>query len=369
MRIRFGMAGAALLLGGWLPLAAAGEPTVRVEPFGAAPGWQGPQKVQADARGRVFLLRGETLEVYPVEKNGVLGKPAKLEAAHSLNAPVIDAAMGPGPGDWLLRLPLEVRWFVDGKEKVLPPLPWRPWSVGYLRNTPVVGVLPQPAPVNGMVINHPGEETPATGPAVMELSGDRWSVLVEDARPARQDANAAVESCGRTLLGDREGKLWAARNYAYVLDRYSPAGHRLLRLEVDKGKVAHRDEKTAAVPAEVRPEDRKRFRPFLGILKISDLTEGLDHRIYLLVQEEKGVALDRYDTAQSSLERVQLGLDLTGNATLAAGRDALYLAAHSGDGGRWKIAWEELDRARWKKITVDAEAPAPEPPQPAPTRH
>jgi hypothetical protein len=212
-----------------------------------------------------------------------------------------------------------------------------------------------------MEIRHQGEEAPSTAPAVMELSGDRWSVLVEDARPAQQDGNSAVESCARTVLGDREGKLWTARNYAYVLDRYSPAGHPLLKVEVDKGKVTHRDAKTATVPAEVRTADRTRFRPFLAVQRISDLIEGLDHRIYLLVQGERGVALDRYDPAEPSLERVELGLDLTGNATLAAGRDALYLAAHSGDHGRWRISWDGLDRARWKKVTVDGELQRPIP--------
>ena len=204
-------AGAALLLAGWATLAAAGEPGLHVERFGGALTWQGPQKVQADAKGTVFLLRGDILEVYPVLKSAALGKPVKLEAAQSLNGPVIDAAMGSGPGDWLLRLPLEVRWFVDGKEKALPPLPWKPWSVGYVRGTPVVGVLPQPAPVNGMEIRHLDEEPPSTAPAVMGLSGDRWSVLVEDARPAQQDGNSAVEAGARTVLGDRAGKLWTAR--------------------------------------------------------------------------------------------------------------------------------------------------------------
>ena len=142
------IASAALLLAGWLVLPAAGETVLHAEPFGAAPGWQGPQKVQADTRGNVFLLRGDTLEVYPVLKDATLGKPLKLEAAHSLNGPLIDAAMGSGPGDWLIRLPLEVRWFVGGKEKVMPALPWKPWSVAYVRGTPVVAVLPQQAPVD-----------------------------------------------------------------------------------------------------------------------------------------------------------------------------------------------------------------------------
>jgi hypothetical protein len=345
------LAVAALLIGG--ALAAAGEPGGRVEAFGAVPSWQGPQKVQADAKGSVFLLRGDTLEVYPVSKKGLLGEPSRLETARSLDGPVLDAAMGSGPGDWLIRLPREVRWFVSGKEKSLPPLPWQPWSVGFLRGTPIVSVLPKAAPVNGMVIRSHEAEEPARAPAVLELSGDRWSVLVEEAPPAGQDTNAIVESCGRALLGDRAGKLWTARTYAYVLDRYSPAGHRLLRVEVDKGKVTHKTAKDLGTPAELRPEDRARFHPFLGVLKVSRLAEGLDHRIYLLVQGDKGVSLDRYDPAESKLERISLGIELPGNATLAAGRDALYLAAHSGDHGRWRISWDELDQAKWKPVRVD----------------
>jgi hypothetical protein len=341
----------------WILLAAAGksEQGATVDSFGVAPLWQGPQKVQADGKGRVFLLRGDTLQVYPVTKNGVLGEPMRLETARSLDGPVLDAAMGSGPGNWLLRLPFEVRWFVDGKEKVLPPLAWMPASVAYLRDTPVVSVIPRPAPVNGMVIVHHGEP-PATAPAVLALSGDRWSVLVEETPPAQQDANTLTESGSRSILGDREGKLWAARNYAYVLDRYSPAGRRLGRIVVEKGKATHREAREVGVPAEVRSEDRARFRPFLGVQKVSDLAEGLDHRIYLLVQEENGAAIDRYDPARSSLDRLDLNLQLPGNATLAAGRDALYLAAHSGDRGRWKLSWDELDRASWKNISLEDES-------------
>ncbi len=349
---------AASLLLAWATLAA-GEPGARVETFGASPAWLGPQKVQADAQGNVFLLRGDTLEVYPISKKGELGEPSRLEPARSLDGPVLDAAMGSSPGDWLIRLPREVRWFVSGKEKTLPPLPWQPWSVTFLHGTPVVGVLPKKAPVNGMAIRPSEEEAPQKVAAVLELSGDRWSALVEEASPAGQDTNAVVESCGRTLLGDRQGKLWTARNYAYVLDRYSPAGHRLLRVEVDKGKVDHKQEKDVPPPPEVRSGDRAHFHPFLGVLKVSRLTEGLDHRIYLLVQGEKGPSLDRYDPTESTLERTSLDVQLPGNATLAAGRDALYLVAHSGDHGRWRISWEELDQAAWKPVHVDGEAPPP----------
>jgi hypothetical protein len=362
MRLRWTL-GALLLLGGWASIRAADNvKVIPVERFGASPAWQAPQKVQADAQGRVYLLRTDTLEVFPVGKAGALGNPTKLEAATPLNAPVLDAAMGPGgPGDWLLRLPLEVRWFVAGQEKSLPPLSWRPWGVGYLRTTPVVSVVPLPAPVNGIVVRHPGDEGPSRAPAVLELSGDRWSELVTEPWPAQRDANTLTESLARLLLGDRSGKLWAAHLYGYVLERYNSAGRSLSKLQVDQGRVEHVQANDVSVSAEVRPDDRPHFQPFLGVSKLTALAEGPDHRIYLLVQPGKGedsLHLDRYDPAQDTLERVTLGVQLTGRASLAAGREGLYLVGHGGDQGRWHVSWDRLDAADWKAVPVDG-APRP----------
>ncbi|MFY9823478.1 MAG: hypothetical protein WAM82_19005 [Thermoanaerobaculia bacterium] len=358
--------GALLLVGSQVVAGADSEKkVVAVERFGGAPSWTGPQKIQADGAGHVFLLRADTLEIYPLGKGGRLGEPTKLEAASPINEPVLDAAMGPGgPGDWLLRLPQEVHWFVEGKEKPLPPLSWRPWGVGYIRSTPVVSVLPLPAPVNGIVVRRQGQEGPAAAPVVMALDGDRWSPLVEVAWPEQRDTGSLTESCARLLLGDRAGKLWAARTYGYVLERYSAAGRPLSKVLVDKGKVEHKLAKEAAVPSEVREADRGRFRPFLGMFKISDLTEGLDHRIYLLVQAgkgDKGMYLDRYDPAQSLLERVTLGVQAEGMATLAAGRDGLYLVGHGGDQGRWRVSWELLDQAEWKPVLAEDDSAPPRP--------
>lgn len=351
-----------LLIGTWIPAAfAADGQVVPVERFGASPAWAGPQKIQADAQGRVFLLRADTLEVFPVGKGGVLGEPTKLEATTPINAPVLDAAMGPGgPGDWLLRLPMEVRWFVEGKEKSLPPLSWRPWGVGYLRSTPVVSVVPLPAPVNGIVVIHHGEEGPARAPVILELSGDRWSELVTDPWPQQRDANTLTESCARLLLGGRDGKLWAAHNFGYVLERYSSAGRPLSNVQVDRGRIEHVESKDVKIPSEVRQDDRGHFRPFLGVSKLSAIAEGLDHRIYLLVQPGKGgngIDLDRYDPATDLLERVQLGVQMEGRLTMAAGREGLDLVGHAGDQGRWRVSWDVLDQAKWKPVTGRSDPP------------
>jgi hypothetical protein len=122
------------------------------------------------------------------------------------------------------------------------------------------------------------------------------------------------------------------------------------------GRRAARD---VPAPSEVPAADRAHFHPFLGVLRISDLTEGPDHRIYLAVQGDKGLSLDRYDPAQGTLERIDVNLTAPGYMSLAAGRDALYIAAARGDEGRWRISWEDLDGAMWKKVDVKGEVPPP----------
>jgi hypothetical protein len=339
----------------------AGKPGVVAEPFGAGDPWPAFQYARADAKGRVYVLRADTLEVYPVGKDGLFGEPSKLETARAESTPVLSAAMGDGPGEWMLLRPTGLQRFVDGKEKPLPPIPWEPYRVGYRRGSPVVSVLPWPAPVNGRVTLHKGKE-PSAGPVIMELNGDRWSVLVEEAWPAEPDHLAIREGFGRSLLGDREGKLWAARNYAYVLDRYSPSGRPLLQVKVENGQATH--PKDVAVPAELSAEDRKHFHAFVGVLKVPDLVEGPDHLIYLAVQNGgQGLALDRYDPAQGTLQRVELRLQVPGFLTLAAGRDALYLAAPRGDNGRWRIAWEALNQADWKTVSMNGAARQVPPPE------
>jgi hypothetical protein len=330
------------------------------ESFGVGIQWGATQAVQADRQGHVYLLRADTLEVYPVLKNGSLGKPAKLEAASSLQGPVLKAAMGDGPGDWLLCLPFQVRWFADGKEKPVPPLPWQPHGVGFLRGSPVVSVVARPAPMNGQVIRKVGEAPPASGPAVMTFDGERWSTVVEEDWPAARDSGEILESTARSVFGDRQGKLWMSRDYAYVLDRYSAAGRRLLRVETKAGGVIHQETKDVQAPSGLSASDRAHFHPVLGVLQIADLTEGPDHRIYLAVQGQKGLSIDRYDPTQAILERTDLGLEAPGYVSLAAGRDALYIAAPHGNQGRWRISWEDLDRAAWKRVAVKGEVLPPE---------
>src|SRR5436305_6248963 len=64
--------------------------------------WSAPQFVQADAHGNVFLLRGDTLQVYPILKSHALGDPVRL-ATTITSGPLLDAAMS-AHGAWMLAL-------------------------------------------------------------------------------------------------------------------------------------------------------------------------------------------------------------------------------------------------------------------------
>src|SRR3954468_5323064 len=96
---------------------------------GASPTWNGAQIVSADRAGHVFFFRGDTFEIYPVTKAGSLGEPVHLETTSSPNQMVHDAILSPSGDRWLVYGDLSVRLFVDGKEKTVPPIPWKPWSI------------------------------------------------------------------------------------------------------------------------------------------------------------------------------------------------------------------------------------------------
>src|SRR5215216_3123368 len=59
------------------PSFAAVSPSVR---------WEGPQFLEADRKGNVFLVRGSTLDVFPVKGNQ-LGKPKRLDLGYPPSEP------------------------------------------------------------------------------------------------------------------------------------------------------------------------------------------------------------------------------------------------------------------------------------------
>jgi hypothetical protein len=372
VRRRAGMSRISLLLfvSGLLfnaALAAAAIAPVPLPVKESTPEWDGAQFVQSDRAGNVFFLRANTFEVYPVTKRGDFADAVRLHPMDERTGYIHSAVLSADGDQWLLYADFSVRLFVDGKEKPLPPLKWNPWGVGFLRDTPFVAVIPRPLDS----IRH----LPATMevPWLLELDQDGWSPVT--AAQAMDVAgmlksgkmNDSISERAVFLKDDKDGKLWVAHQYGYRLQRFSPSGRQLLEITVDGGTVQHKQEskeESAGVevklhgdrenPTEATRDGRTEkatYFPFTGQHTLLGMTQGLNGCLYLLVRTQgEGVALDRYDPTRVALERLPLQLEIGDAVTMAAGRDALYLAAGDGRKGRWRIAWDVLDLAHWQKI-------------------
>jgi hypothetical protein len=322
---------------------------IRPEPALAGPTWEGSQFVRADRKGKIFLFRGDGFQVYPQAADGTLGEPVRLEPTAERASMVLDAVLSPAGDQWLVNADSGARLFVSGKEKALPPLYWRPWSVGFLRNTPVVAVVP--IPVGGFNLDL---ENLSEVPWLYSLGNGQWETVVEqrdltgkDVAQARRERKDVVADSAIFLSADHSGKLWIGRQYAYRVERWSPSGRPLDEIVVDGGKVEekkYREENGSKMP--------KDYHRFTAKAAIRDLVEGTDHRMYFLVTRPDGaLVLDRYDSTLAALERVPLDVTKKSSRfTLAAGKEGLYLAAWNGRDGRWRIPWEILEEADWQKV-------------------
>lgn len=365
MQIR---AGILLCLIGLFAGASSAAPPLAGEPVGGER-WPGLQVVQADRSGNVYFLRGESYSVYPVGKKGMLGEPVKLERTVQGPAPRI-AVMSPSGRQWLMVDGPRLRFFEDGKEKTLPPLNWPPQSIGFRRDVPVVTTLPIPLTVQ----DKEGTELPF----LVELSGDRWSVVTRFSGVTPDVAAAALKdgsfndlfsSASVSLTSDRQGRLWVSNQYGYKIQRLSPGGKVLFTLSLDGGKPHKKREVPSSieikrsagqnpVSATTNPKEEKgTFHPFAYSSVIYASCEGRDGNLYFLTAAaDDNLALDRYNFVESTLERAALSLPWKGSTSMAAGKDALYFAAYNGEKGRSRIAWDALEQAVWRKLDFESAA-------------
>jgi hypothetical protein len=317
--------------------------------------WDAPQFLQADAKGRVFLLRGDDLSVYPVSRGGELGEPVRLEGPRPFEGHGRHAAMSP-TGEWLVlrnsgSRPALLR---GGRAELLAPVERLVEAAGFLGGDPVVSVLP----FGGFQSARDREK-----PAYLLLhQGGRWSPLLAESIPGREgddEVMSAILARTGSLLGDADGKLWVAQHYLYRLRRFSPAGRPLVEVQVGEGEP-----REAADPARaraqllreavrdgLREERRSEARAVTAEEVVRAFTRGRDGALYLLVKADQGFVLDRFDPSRAVVERIPLALEAAGKIrSMAAGKDALYLAAQRGNGGRFRISWEALDTAPWRQV-------------------
>lgn len=332
-------------------------PPLRAQAFAAGLEWEGSHFIRSDRKGNVYLFRAETGEVYPVSKSGEIGKPQRLQTANESLGHVHSAALSSSGDAWLVYAESRIRLFVEGKEKPIPPAEWRPWSVGFLRDTPVVCVVPRPTPEAHLRLKDLGAV-----PWLVTLDNDRWSTLVEHSSFSAETAwaerakmNDWIAEYAGFLAGDRKGKLWMASQYGYRVQRLSPSGRPLLEIVGEKGQRDSSKAANAAASAMIKQADARggKAYPFTTEQVIADLAEGADGNLYLLVNppgSDGSMTLDRYDSVRGVLERTPLSLAGTGRFSLASGKDGLYLAAWNAKDGRWRIPWQAIEEATWKEV-------------------
>lgn len=342
----------------------------RLPGSGSAITWSAPQFIQADAKGRIFVLRGDTLDVYPINRSGAFGEPVKLRGAGAPGPEPLRAAMGSAGGDWVVYYgPAEqLRFFRGGKAELVPPCPWHVEAVGVAGGQPVANVLPF------RVGRQQELRVPDPPPLLLAYDGSRWSTLRSERVTPQESGEPMMDAIVQRsawLAGGADGKLLTSDLYRYRVRTFSAAGRLLHEIAVgpsearpsaDPKKAGELLMKTAGGR---RLTEGKRGRAVALTARqvIAAAARGRDGTIYVLVNDEsEGYSLDRYEPATAALERVALrlpGSRRLSTPTLAVGKDGLYLAAFRGNEGRFRISWEVLAEAAWKEVE-QGQADAPE---------
>jgi hypothetical protein len=184
------------------------SPPLVPEAFAGDVGWKARQFIRADAKGNVFLLRADTLEVYPVHGTH-LAEPVQLEGDGLEGADISSAAVSADGSAWILGAVDRVLYFEDGKQHHLPSAGWVVSAVGMRRDTPVLGVVP-------VAFGQARREKGAPAPQVLELHDDGWRTLVEARAVPREhwkdgdSLNLLFAYNAVDLASDAQGRVWVA---------------------------------------------------------------------------------------------------------------------------------------------------------------
>jgi hypothetical protein len=335
------------------------------------------QYLQADGKGRVFILRSRDLLVYPVTSSG-LGEPARLKALPGESTrTVMAAALSPDGRDWLLLafgVPRTVRYFQGGEEKPVPEPSWAVAAVGLPGGAPVLAVQ---AGMRDSVADAAWPE--GDPPLLLRRTASKWETLAAEPYDLEalgvdpKDIPGALKTGQfiNTLRASREvflasgpkGSFWLAARNSYRLRQFTAAGRLRAEVQLGENKIELQPRDAADVKklseqgSQMESQwERQWVRSMASApvpkRSIEAFAVAIDGTAYVLARSQGGkLALDRFGSGCSCLERAKVEFpSFEGSIQMAAGKDGLYFASTSGTGGRWRLPWEEIETAKWKEV-------------------
>jgi hypothetical protein len=315
------------------------------------------QFLGADAKGRVFLLHGDTLAVDQILPTGKVVPFRGPQGKKGSDAEVGDAALSPDGSSWLLASGDKLSLLSSDELRELPTPHWWVSSFTYTTDGPILAVLPLWGGGEDAASNVAWDKPPF----LLQLDGQAWKTLsVQDAPELISEkppvmpsfVNIKAERDVKLAVG-RNGALWSAQQNSYLLKRYSRQGAVEESVTVNGAHVEWKERTEEEWQAIDGALGRKanRSNKMVAVRVVRGLT-AQGNRVYQVVETPEGVALDRWDDDRQALDRLLLGGIAPGPRYLylAAGRYDLYIAAHGLGEPIWRLDWQRLEEAKWKTV-------------------
>jgi hypothetical protein len=317
------------------------------------------QFLGADAKGRVFLLHGDTLAVDQILPSGKIVSWREPQGKEGSDARLADAALSPDGSSWVLATAFgdELSLLTSDDLRKLPTPHWWVSSLAYTADGPVLAVLPAWGGGTDAASRAEWEKPPF----LLRLDGQTWQTLnvqdelklISEKPPVLPSPDQIKAERDVKLAAGRNGALWVAQQNAYLLKRYSRQGAVEESVAMNGGRVEWKERSEEDFKALDKTFGRKinRAHKMSAVRVVRGLTAQAN-RVYQIVETPEGVALDRWDADIQALDRLLLAGIAPGPSylSLAAGRDGLYIAARGLGKPIWRLDWQRLEVAKWKAV-------------------